>query len=141
MKNRIIAGTSVITGGALVALGPWTLFKICDQSRHTEPTTCYWTGRAAIGIGVTLALSGLTYFFFRSPKFRAGLSIGMALTVVLLFLTANILIGVCEMPEMACRLRTLPALNVISVPGFVLAVLNTVYLLKKPAAGASGSLL
>jgi hypothetical protein len=141
MKNRIITGTATITGGALVALGPWTLFKICEQSHHAETTTCYWTGRAAIGIGVALVVFGLTYCFFRSPQSRLGLSIGMAITLALLFFTANILIGVCVMPEMSCRLRTLPALNVISVLGFVLAVINTVYLLKEPADKTSGSLL
>jgi hypothetical protein len=141
MKNRIITGTAAIAGGALVALGPWKLFKICDQSHHTEATTCYWTGRAAIGIGIMLIVFGITYCFFRSPKTRLGLSIGIVLTVVLLFLTANILIGVCEMPEMACRLRTLPALNVISALGFIAAVINTVYLLKEPADKTSGSLL
>jgi hypothetical protein len=141
MKNRIITGTAATAGGALVALGPWTLFKICDQSQHTEATTCYWTGRAAIGIGIMLIAFGLTYCFFRSPKTRLGLSIGILLTLALLFFTVNILIGVCEMPNMACRLRTRPALNVISALGFVLAAINTVYLFKEPADKTSGPLL
>jgi hypothetical protein len=138
MKNRIIAGSAAISGGALIALGPQTLFKICDQSHHAVTSICFWTGQAAIGIGAVLALLGGAYFFFRSPQIRAGLSLGIAANIILLVLTANVLIGMDEMPMMACRVSTLPALNVISAVDLVLASINTVYLLRKQNGGLPG---
>jgi hypothetical protein len=130
MKNRIIVGVLVIMTGALLAVGPYTLFEICDQGHHEGHSICFWTRQVTLGIGIVLILLGVFYIVFNDPGIHAGLSIGIAAGFVLTLLVANVLIGVDDDPMMSCRTTTLPALNVISVLSFVLAVVNTGYLLR-----------
>ncbi|MDR1589275.1 MAG: DUF4418 family protein [Oscillospiraceae bacterium] len=135
MKNRIIAGGSAVVTGALLAVGPRTLFKICDQGHHEGHSVCFWTAQATLGIGIVLALIGVAYIFFADARIRAGLSLAAAGDVLFVLLTANVFIGVDPDPMMSCRLQTLPALNLISAAALALAVANTVWLLRSPASG------
>jgi hypothetical protein len=139
MKNRIFGGAATIIVGALTAVGPHTIFKICDQGHHEGHSTCFWTGQATIGVGIIIALLGIAYLIFASPQTRAGISLAVAATSVLTFLLANVLIGMDDMASMACRVKTLPALNIISILSFALAVGNTAYLLVKSRKGVSGN--
>jgi hypothetical protein len=133
VKNRIIGGLLAIVSGALVAFGPHTLFKICEQSHHEGASVCFWTGQVAIGIGIVLILLGIVYLFVSNPQIHVGLSIGIVATFVLLFLVANVLIGMDDMETMACRIATLPALNVITIVSVVLAGINIAFLSRKPS--------
>jgi hypothetical protein len=130
MVNRIVGGILAIVTGVLLAVGPQTLFKICEQSHHEGHSVCFWTGQATIGIGIVVALLGLLYVVLNDPGVRAGLSIGIASLLVLTLLIANVLIGVEDSAMMPCRLATLPALNIISVLAFALSAVNTGYLLR-----------
>jgi ABC-type uncharacterized transport system permease subunit len=131
MKNRIIVGVVVILSGVLVAVGPHSLFPVCDQSHHATTSNCYWTGQASIGIGIVMVLLGIAYIFLANEQARAGVSIGVAASFLLLFLLANVFIGMSDMETMRCRTTTLPILNTISVLGFVLASVNVGYLLRR----------
>jgi hypothetical protein len=130
MKNRLAAGPLAAISGLLVAIGPQTMFKICDPSHHAV-SNCFWTGQALIGVGSILAALGIAYIFISSPQTRAGVSLAIASDAILVFLIANVLIGMDDNPMMACRTTTLPILNIISVLTFVLAAANTVYLALK----------
>jgi hypothetical protein len=132
VKNRIVVGAATIATGALLAIGPQALFRICEQSHHAAPSICFWTGQATIGIGIMLGLFGLGYLLFSDPGVRTGLSIGIGLALLLTFLVANVLIGMDGDAMMACRTTTLPALNVITVIAFLLSAANTGYLLRLP---------
>jgi len=127
--NRIAVGAGSAAVGALVAIGPQTLFRICDQGHHAAASVCFWTARSAIGLGAAFALLGAGYLFIRGAQGRAGVSLAMALNALLTFATANFLIGMDEDPMMACRVATLPALNVICAIAFLLAAANTARLL------------
>jgi hypothetical protein len=129
-KNRIAVGLLTIATGALLAIGPQTLFKICDQGHHEGHSACFWTGQATIGIGIVLIALGVLYLVVSDPGIRVGLSVGIAASLVLAFLVANVLIGVDDDAMMPCHTTTLPALNVISVLSFALAALNTGFLLR-----------
>jgi hypothetical protein len=140
MKNRIIGGIGIIILGALLAAGPQKLFKICEQSHHSGASNCFWTGQALIGIGIVFALLGFAYLIFSDTHVRAGLSLTVAANIILTFLQANVLIGMDADAMMACRVSTLPAVNVISVIALVLASINTIYLLRtKRGKGAGGN--
>jgi hypothetical protein len=58
------------------------------------------------------------------------LAVALGLDGVLAFLVPNVLIGVCEHPHMACRLATLPALNLLGLGVALFAALNALYLFK-----------
>ncbi|MDR2357169.1 MAG: DUF4418 family protein [Oscillospiraceae bacterium] len=135
MKNRLIGGGVTVLTGALLAAGPRTVFKICDQSHHAGHSTCFWTAQTTLGIGIVLALIGVAYVFFTDARIRAGLSLAAAGDVLFVLLTANVFIGVDSDPMMSCRLKTLPALNVISAAALVLSAVNVIWLLRGPARG------
>jgi len=133
MKNRIIGGIGQIIVGALVAVGPQTIFKICDQSHHSTPSTCFWTGQALIAVGIAFALLGVCYLFFSDTHLRTGLSLASCVTVVLVILITNVFPGMDEDSMMSCRVTTLPTLNFISIVSLALGAVNTGYLIRKKA--------
>jgi hypothetical protein len=140
-KNRIVIGTIIFAAGALIAVGPQSLFAICDQTHHMHEghSICYWTARAEIGVGAVVALLGVGQAVFRDGRVRAGLNIGAAFGAMLAFALANTLIGMDESPMMDCRVKTLPALNVISVLTFAVALGNTVWTLTRAARAGGGA--
>jgi F0F1-type ATP synthase assembly protein I len=134
LKNRtFIAAVSLILGVG-VAVGPQSLFKICDQTHGAHMgsySVCHYTAQAEIGIGIVLALLGVAYFIFSNPNTHIGLTVGIALSAVLAFLVPNVLIGMDADPMMACRTATLPALNILSVAAILFAAGNLLYLSRK----------
>jgi hypothetical protein len=138
MKNRLFAGGAAIIAGALFAAGPRTIFKICDQGHHAGHSVCYWTSQTALAAGITLALAGVAYMFFADPRVRAGLSLAAAGDALIVLLTANVFIGVDPDPMMACRIATLPALNVVGSLTIILAATNAAALLRGARGGNGG---
>ncbi|MDR3258638.1 MAG: DUF4418 family protein [Fusobacteriaceae bacterium] len=139
-KNQIGGGITAIVTGALIAYGPQSLFKICDQGHHhAGHSACYWTAQATIGTGIILAIFGIVYLFAISTQLRIGLSVGFAGVIALTFLIANVLIGMDLDPMMACRIKTLPALNVISIITFILVIANVIWLLSQNSQRGVGN--
>jgi hypothetical protein len=141
VKNRIAFGAGAILSGALLAAGPWSLFKICSQAHHAHEghSVCFYTARAEIGIGALAALLGIAYMLFRDKNVRAGLSFAVSGDAALSLVVANFLIGMDPDPMMACRTAALPALNVISALVLVFAAANAVWLLTYRRGGSRGS--
>jgi hypothetical protein len=137
MKNRLIVGPITVIAGLLTAVGPQTLFRICEPSHHATVSSCFWTGQAVIGVGSVLAALGIAYIFFANEGVRAGISIAIAANALLTILLANLLIGMDNNAMMSCRLSTLPALNIISVLTIVLAAANAFHLLLKIRRGGA----
>lgn len=135
MKNRVISGIVAIVFGGLIALGPQYLFKICGQTHGV--TACYWSAQAEIGIGAVFALLGIAIFAISDPRIRIGLSLSAVFNGVLAFAIVHFLIGVCEMPDMDCRLRTLPALDIITIAAILVSAANVFYLIKTSTPGGA----
>ena len=129
MKNRIITGIIFVVLGGLIALGPQHLFKTCETMNGQIPK-CFWSARTEIGIGALIALSGILQLVFKSAQARLGINILIALTGILAALIPTVLIGVCDMPTMKCRILTLPALLVLSILVVLASVINAIYLTK-----------
>jgi len=89
---------------------------------------CFWTGRAVLGVGALIAVSGVFFFIFKSKQIRLGLSLAAGLNGILTLLIPTVLIGVCEGRHMSCRTLTLPALTVLSMLTIAAAAVNVIYL-------------
>jgi hypothetical protein len=63
----------------------------------------------------------------------------MSGNAALAILIANALIGMNDYAMMACRLYTLPALNIISIAAIILAEGNAAYLLRRNPTGKESS--
>ena len=117
MKGFSWGALIVVILGLLVVLTPFYLFPVCramplSDSGASAPMKCFWTARAALGVGGMLVVSGLSLFFVKNPGTRLGLAFAPLCAGLLAILIPNQLIGVCPGETMPCHMGTLPALSV-----------------------------
>lgn len=125
MKNRIIFAAIFLVSGLLIILGPTVLFPVCNAEKMKM--ACYYTSKAEIGLGSLIGLLGIVSFFFKDRGVRLGLSIAQLGNALLVILLPLALTGLCGNEDMDCRVRTLPALIVLSVILVVTAIVNIIY--------------
>lgn len=125
MKNKLFASIPSIILGILIAIAPLTFAKVC-QSEGGMHMACYYTGRAALGIGIVIAVLGIVALFVKE-NVRIGLSIAVIVNSLLMIAVPTFLIGVCKSPMMHCASVTRPTLIVLSVLALVFAAIS-VYL-------------
>ena len=125
MKNKLFASIPSIILGILIAIAPLTFAKVC-QTEGGMHMACYYTGRAALGIGLVIAVLGIVALFVKE-NVRIGLSIAVIVNSLLMIAVPTFLIGVCKSPMMHCASVTRPTLIVISVLALVFAAIS-VYL-------------
>lgn len=129
MKNKLFASIPAIVLGALIAVAPQTFARVCS-SENGMHMACYYTARAALGLGVVIAVIGCIALFTTAP-IRAGLNIAVIINALLVIAVPTFLIGVCKMPMMHCVSTARPTLIVLSVLAIVFAAIS-VYLDLKP---------
>lgn len=112
MKNRIVFALAFILLGLLVILAPTVLFPVCESEKKMA---CYYTKEAEIGIGILIAALGVVYFFLKNKSARLGIAVAEFFSAGLVLLYPLKLTGLCKMSDMACRVKTLPALIVLAV--------------------------
>lgn len=125
MKNKLFASIPSIILGILIAIAPLTFAKVC-QTEGGMHMACYYTGRAALGIGLVIAVLGVVALFVKE-NVRIGLSIAVIVNSLLMIAVPTFLIGVCKSPMMHCASVTRPTLIVLSVLSLVFAAIS-VYL-------------
>lgn len=129
MKNRIISSLFYIITGFLIAVGPSEIFKVCNSVNMKGP--CQYTKQAELGIGILIIAIGIISFLIKDKKVRLGLGIAQGLNAVLVLAFPLWLTGLCKMKTMACHVKTLPSLIVLSVILLIISVVNGLYLLKE----------
>ena len=127
MKNRILFAAAFILLGLLVILAPTVLFPVCESDMKMA---CFFTKKAEIGVGLVIAALGVIYFFLKNKDIRLGISIAQFLNAGLVLAFPAKLTGLCKMSDMACRVKTYPALIVLSVLLVLTAAANIVFLIK-----------
>lgn len=125
MKNKLFASIPSIILGILIAIAPLTFAKVC-QTEGGMHMACYYTGHAALGIGLVIAVLGIVALFVKE-NVRIGLSIAVIVNSLLMIAVPTFLIGVCKSPMMHCASVTRPTLIVLSVLALVFAAIS-VYL-------------
>lgn len=128
-KNGSITGGLYTILGILTAVGPHTIFAVCD-AMDGKYMKCHWTAQAEIGTGLIIAILGLL-LFLSSFEIRLGLQIALLALSVQAILLPDVLIGVCGGNHMSCRSLTLPAINVIGAIGIVAGLINLFYLWRR----------
>ena len=144
MKKNIIVVTVIIVLGALIALGPLFVFRICDPAAmdgEVEITCCgpsgyprcQWTAQAEIGIGLLIIALGACMLVFDDIKTRLGLAITVSLASLAALAFPYFLIGGCPSLDMACHRIAFPAIAVESIILFVFSMSIVAFILmQKP---------
>lgn len=143
MRNRLLYGGAVAVFGLLIALVPVCIFPTCAKvietaAGGTVPMKCFWSGRAEIGIGLLILCGGVLLAVFKSTAIRGGISIMTALTGILGLMVPTVLIGGCEMHDMACRMTTFPAVSILSALTAVICAANAIFYLRKRNGKSTG---
>ena len=132
MKNKLFASIPAIIFGLLIAVAPLTFAKpystggMHKMHMMMQPMACYYTGRAAVGIGLVIAVLGIIALFVKE-NVRIGLNIAVVVNALLMLAVTTFLIGVCKSPMMHCASVMRPTLIVLSVLALVFAAVS-VYL-------------
>jgi len=77
--------------------------------------TCGWTARAETGIGALIVVAGGLLIRRSTAETRQTVGIFSVALGALVILLPTTLIGMCKVADHACRLTTLPALEIIGV--------------------------
>lgn len=118
-----IVGIILVAAGVLAAVGPWTLFPVCEAgdpplyvktiAGKNMSMPCGYTARAELGVGSLIAVGGIGLMMAKSPGSRRGLGfMGLGLGALALLLPTS-LIGVCALASHNCVTTTRPTLIIL----------------------------
>ncbi|MBR1572141.1 MAG: DUF4418 family protein [Lachnospiraceae bacterium] len=122
MKNKVI-GILTLIAGALIAIGPQILFKVCDTDGDMV-MKCFYTSRVVLGIGIEIAVLALIQLLQKHREAIIASNIAILLNGIFTIVVTDLLIGVCNNPHMRCHSLTKPALNILGVVVIILAVVG-----------------
>jgi hypothetical protein len=88
MKNRFLIGVIYIITGLLIAVGPHTIFKVCDTSKMVMK--CYWAAAAETGIGIIILAAGILYFLLGHEQAKLAISLLSIVTGIVAILASRI---------------------------------------------------
>ena len=121
MVNGI--GAALVLLGIVVALTAWIIFPVCEmhglyvvlQNGMKMPMTCGWTARAETGIGALIVIAGGLLIARNTTETRQAVGVFSVALGALVILIPTVLVGMCKVADHACRLTTLPALEILGV--------------------------
>ena len=147
MQNRVVSSLAYIIIGILFILFPMYILPVCPSESVNLPTAmqgqvehmhtgvgkimkCFWTGRAEVGVGCLIIAIGILMLFCQKIFLRMGLSMAIACISLFALAIPTVLIGVCDNQMMRCNMGAKPALVLLSLLLFIIALVNTFYLNK-----------
>ena len=147
MQNRVVSSLAYIIIGILFILFPMYILPVCPSESVNLPTAmqgqvehmhtgvgkimkCFWTGRAEVGVGSLIIAIGILMLFCQKIFLRMGLSMAIACISLFALAIPTVLIGVCDNQMMRCNMGAKPALVLLSLLLFIVALVNTFYLNK-----------
>ena len=110
MKKNTIPALIILLLSLIAALGSQTFLGACVHEDGSFGA-CHWACRAILGEGALLAV--LSLMALAAKRARFGLYLAMIPASLLGLLTPGVLIGLCKMPTMRCRMLTQPAMTIL----------------------------
>ena len=110
MKKNTIPALIILLLSLIAALGSQTFLGACVHEDGSFGA-CHWACRAILGEGALLAVLALMALAVKRARF--GLYLAMIPASLLGLLTPGVLIGLCKMPTMRCRMLTQPAMTIL----------------------------
>ena len=117
MKQKIVSVGTIFLG-ALLAIGPQTLFQPCPVTEKVMK--CHWSAQSLIAVGVILVALGLAQLLVKNDSCLKVLCFVGIVVFASGLLLVNLLIGGCANAEMACNMKTFPIVNGLSAVGILL---------------------
>ena len=132
MKRDKIFGILYCVIGMLIALGPKTIFHVCDRLKDDgSHMACFYTSQMTMCIGMGIVMFSLMLMILKETNSKIVCVAGELFFAVAAWLTPNMLIGVCSGTTMQCRMVTLPAINIASIVSLIISIVYIILLLKE----------
>lgn len=123
--RSVWAEALLIVLGVVIAVGPYTLYPICDASMHGG---CYDTGIAEVVLGILLVLVGVASLFVQDVRRRRLLWIALIAIPVLSILFVTSITGTCGGSMMACNKTGEPGIVAVGAVTAIVAVFDLLLL-------------
>ena len=113
-KNHYSTAAAVIilVLALLSAIGVRTFMSPCVHDDGSFGS-CHWAGQALFGLSLLIATQSVIALVWKDLALRQGLYLAMALTAALGLLIPGILIKLCSMADMRCRMIMRPAAMIL----------------------------
>lgn len=109
MKIKQLIPAIVMTVLSLVILfGSFTFFAACPVTDDAHIMSCHYAQVMVTAFGGLLTVLSVSALLLPHDKAKGGVCISAALVSVLTALTPSVLIPLCKMPQMHCRLVMQP---------------------------------
>ena len=113
-KLSTIAAVITAALSLLLTIGIKTVFPACEHKTDTGMwMSCHWAEQAVFAAGIGLCCAGVLAVIVRSPRVRAGVSLGMIPAAISAMLIPNIFINLCMKTDMQCHSVMRPAVMLI----------------------------
>lgn len=113
-------------------IGAGTFFSGCRGMKEDGSVMiCHWAEMMVIFLGIAMALVAAACFFVPDRRVKAGLSFAVVPPAVLAALVPGVIIPLCTMANMHCRMALRPATIIVSAAIAVAAILNGIVQLMK----------
>ncbi|OPY30992.1 MAG: hypothetical protein A4E32_01974 [Methanomassiliicoccales archaeon PtaU1.Bin124] len=124
-RSTIIIAILLSIIGILIALGPWTIFPVCDSGASTM--ICHYTAEAEIIIGSLVVLAAVPLVFLKRAESIIVIGLMEAALGVWTILVPTALLGLCKPSFMECQTIGGPALTLWGI----ITILLSIYLIMK----------
>lgn len=133
IKISLVLSAIMLALSLCLAFGVKLIFPACPVSmgHDMKIMPCHWAEQAVFGTGIALSVMSLLLFVFKRGGEKAAISAGMMPVTILAMLFPQIIIRLCMMPDMACRVSMRPAVIGVSSALLIMDVLNIVISLKE----------
>ncbi|MGD0817621.1 MAG: DUF4418 family protein [Methanomassiliicoccales archaeon] len=131
IRGKII-GVVLIILGILIAVGPWTIFPVCNNGDSTM--ACHYTAEAEIIVGSLVALLGLVLIIVNSAEAKIVVGIIGIASGIWTILVPTVLIGVCASDMMNCVKESKPALIALGAVTILVSLVLIMLVRKKDGA-------
>ena len=119
MKKTAVPALVILALGLVIAIGSATFLGPCVHEDGGFGA-CHWAGRMLLGVGALLAALAALALIARGA--RTGLYLAMVPAAALGMLTPGMLIALCTMPTMRCRMVMRPALLLLCAAALIAAL-------------------
>ena len=121
MKKETVPSLILTALATVLAAGSQTFLSPCVHDDGSFGT-CHWAGQMLLGLGLCLSVIGLIGLCVR--RARPGAYLSAMPVCVLSMLTPGILVDLCRMSTMRCRMVMQPAAVILSAACFLCAVVG-----------------
>lgn len=127
MRNfvRLLEIVEVVVGG-ITLLGIFVYFHACGKHNDVYPS-CHWAQNVVMAITVLLILLALLSVIMPAGRLKAGISIAMVPTALLMCIIPVFIIPICAGANMNCVSRFRPFTIVMGLAMAGLALVHTLF--------------